>query len=174
MHHDLGVVRMVWSSSAAGCGRYHDEPRRRIDDDDLFARYCEHVAGWFQPVFVVPRILEIVPVPTGVVETPVGLLRSTSRHMAPSGVPRHYHQSWDRRPFCSGGWNSAKSEGENPSSPSAARDKGVDDGFRSDHGPTICLGNLCDTGVAERFQSCSRRVGSTGPRSRLALSPARR
>lgn len=112
---------MVWSSSAAGCGRQHDEPRRRIDDDDLFARYCAHVAGWFQPVFVVPRILKIVPVPTGVVETPVGLLRSTSRHIALSCVPRHHSQSWSA--VCGSGWNPAKKEGEGPSSPLTDRDR---------------------------------------------------
>jgi len=155
---------MVWSSSAAGCGRQHDEPRRRIDDDDLFARYCAHVAGWFQPVFVVPRILEIVPVPTGVVETPVGLLRSTSRHIALSCVPRHHSQSWSA--VCGSGWNPAKKEGEGPSSPLTDRDRRFVAALAATMGLQFARGT-----VRYRASQNDSRAARGGSDRRPALAP---
>ena len=49
------------------------------------------------------------------------MLRSTSRHIALSCVPRHHSQSWSA--VCGSGWNPAKKEGEGPSSPLTDRDR---------------------------------------------------
>lgn len=99
VHHVLGVVGMV--------GVHRPWDTAGIMSSAVVSVVCpldmEKARKWrtgsFTSVFVVSHILKIVPVLAGMVDVPVGLLRSTSRYMVPSCVPRHHRQSWDKRPF---------------------------------------------------------------------------